>query len=249
MPKLIDYPRASMKSAMELADAVDSLGGACTLEMAAERLGKKVGGAFQAQISAGTKYQLLGSKSQKLSVSQLYREIKLAYDDGERAAKLRQSLLSVPVFQAVWVRFAGKELPLAHFEKLLIREFQIPDDWGSRVEGYFLEGARMSGLLDENNRLRADDSADEANDRIESLVPLGTPTAVSPSPSTELIEEGAAIEREAPPTHQTKQYVVTIKGPGMNSSMEIHEPEDLMIVQAMLKKIERALEISTSTVQ
>ena len=38
------------------------------------------------------------------------------------------------------------------------------------------------------------------------------------------------------------EFSITIAGPGLNSTLVIREPEDLLIVDAMLKKVERKLE-------
>jgi len=41
MAKLTDYPRASLRAALQLAEAVDGFAGNCSAELAAEKLGKK----------------------------------------------------------------------------------------------------------------------------------------------------------------------------------------------------------------
>jgi len=67
MAKIIEYPRASLRSALQLADAVAGFAGSCSTELAAEKLGKKMSGAFQALVSATVKYRLIESKAGKLS--------------------------------------------------------------------------------------------------------------------------------------------------------------------------------------
>lgn len=237
MPKILDYPRASLKSALELAEAIDDLGGACSFDMAAERLGRKVSGAFQALASATVKYGLAESKSQKLTLTNLYKDYKLAYTTEESNQKLRQALLSPPIFQGIYERFAGKEIPVAHFEKLLIREFSIPDDWGSRIASYFIEGAKQCGLLGENNRLidLVNKIAEAQNQAENSSQENNSPTNTQPSTFHAQVQEKEAI------TH-SKNYVVRVTGPGINSTIEVNEVEDMLIVQAMLKKVEKALQ-------
>jgi hypothetical protein len=226
MPKLVDYPRASLKSALELAEAVDSLGGNSSVDMAATKLEKKVSGAFNAQISAANKYGLVESKSQKLSVTQLFRDYKLAYDDEERSERLRDAMLNVPLFKDICSRFAGKELPLSHFEKLLIREFSVPDDWGSRIGSYFIEGGKASGLLDESNRVVG---ATSSLGPSESLAEQDEAGSVA-NPTTKLSETPSQPSSVATnPVHSLPvdgKYRVQITGPSMNSVIEIHEADD-----------------------
>jgi hypothetical protein len=248
MPKIVDYPRASLKASLDLADAVDSLGGTTSVDMAAERQGKKVGGAFQAIIGAAVKYGLLDSKSQKLSVTKLYKDYKLAYTEEEAQQHLRKALLSAPLFRAIYDRFIGRELPVAHFEKLLIREFEVPQDIASRVGSYFLDGTSQVGLLAPDNKLIGDgDSVVE---------PAEKPALLEDNPSTPnlsaapLAERNTVIEQpEQPPAlqNETKHYTVRISGPGMNTSIEVRESDDLLIVEAILKKVERALKNNERT--
>lgn len=237
MPKIIDYPRASLKSSLELAKAVDDLGGECSTDMAAERLNRKVSGAFSALVSAATKFGLVESKSQKLSTTALYKDYKLAYTPEESNEKLREAVLSPVLFRGIFERFVGKEIPITHFEKLLVREFEVPDDWASRIASYFIEGAKQSGLLGENHRLT------------DSAFALNTAQGGASAPLNNSQETDLQTSQPAPPlekeevisTHQ-KVYVVKVTGPGINSSIEVHEPEDMLIVQAMLKKVEKALQ-------
>lgn len=234
MPKIIDYPRASLKSAIELANAVDELGGSCSTAMAAERTGRKVSGAFHALTSSTAKYGLIESKSQKLSVTQLYREYKLSYTDDEKKQKLRTAVLSVSLFGAIYERFAGKELPLAHFDRLLIREFSVPDELGARVAAYFLEAAKEAGMLDDSNKLVAVNSSSlelENDSKLEK-------EAIQQVEDVSTGQNSIEIESLAKP----KNYFIRIIGPGMDSNIEVNEIDDLEIVEVMLKKVKKALE-------
>ncbi len=240
MPKIIDYPRASLKSALELAKAVEDLGGECSSEMAAERLNRKVSGAFKALVSAAIKFGLVVNKSQKLSTATLYKSYKLAYTPEESSEKLRQVLLSPVLFRSIYNRFVGKEIPITHFEKLLIREFEVPDDWASRIASYFIDGAKQSGLLGENNQLIdfASDDSSTGEERV------NTQTANSQDANTQTSQPSHSSPQEKDDNviaHQ-KVYVVRVIGPGINSTIEVHEPEDMLIVQAMLKKVEKGLQ-------
>jgi hypothetical protein len=236
MAKIIDYPRASLENGLQLAEAVSSLGGTCSVEMAAEKMGRKISGAFSALVSAAVKYGLVASKEGKLSTQPLYRSIKLAYSDAEKRAFLTQALLSPPLFRSIVERFDGKILPAEHFEKLLIREFDVPEDFASRVAQYFLQGSKVAGLLSANGVItrtetrdagQEDDgrsSAEEADEKEHEKGQAG-PVGVAPTQ----------------PMTSSDEFSISFRGPGLDSVIVIQESEDLLIVDAMLKKVAKAL--------
>lgn len=227
MAKQIDYPRATLKNSLQLAQAVDDLGGQCTTELAADKLNKKVSGAFNALIGSAVKYGLLTSKSGQLAVTQLFRDHKLAYSSDEAKKVLIKSFLSPPLFSRVTVRFNGIELPVSHFEKLLIREFDVPEQMGSRVAKYYLEGAKQCGILNSKNILKSGNHEEDEQD----------PTANE----SEALEEVSDTTVTHAVSTSSKSYTVRITGPGMDTAMAIEEPADLLIVRAMLEKIENKL--------
>lgn len=234
MPKIVDYPRASLLNSLELADAVSSLGGSCSGSMAAERLNRKEGGAFTALVSAATKYGLVSSKGGKLTVQQVYRDYKLAYNDVERRNALRSALLSPPMFHAIYERFEGKPLPVEHFEKLLIREFDVPQEQASKVSTYFLEGADQAALLGAGNILTTlVSSSDVEAPDADGGIADGDESEVAP------LRPNSGIGKTEP--LGPADYAITFRGPGLNSTIVVAEDEDLLIVEAMLKKVKKAL--------
>lgn len=244
MPKQIDYPRATLKNSLELAQAVDGLGGRASPEMVADAMSRKVSGAFHALVSSAAKYGLVVNKKGQIEITELFRNYKLAYTAEEAASTLTDAYLNVPLFQEVFSRFEGNKLPVDHLEKLLVREFGVPDQMGSRVAKYFLEGAQQCELLGPDYVLsRGNDSptnTDEKSDEYGEVSGFGdnnpreqqsraqtdgsrTATASGPRPST------------------SKDYSVRITGPGMDSVISVQDEEDLTIVRAMLTKVERKL--------
>ena len=224
MPKLIEYPKGSLARSVELAGAVDAMGGSCTPEMCATRLDRKTGGAFKSLTGAAVKYGLIEVKKQELSTTELFAEYKLAYSDADREQALRQALLLPPTFQKLYERFSGKELPVKILDKLLIREFGVAQADASKVGSYFVDGAKSTGMLGENNILNGAAANDESDDESDGAE-----------------DEDRAFEDEAiPPTGD--KYTVSIRGPGMRSEIQLLEPDDLLIVDAMLKKVRNKLE-------
>lgn len=236
MAKPIDYPRASLKSALELAQAVDDLGGKCSVEMAADKMNKKGGGAFAAVVGAAGKFGLVTNKGQ-LAITPLFRNYKLAYNPAEAQQVLTQAFLGASLFKQVFERFEGKEVPLAHFERLLIREFDVPDAISSRVSKYFLEGAKQCGLLHGNVLTslssKGGDDVAAANEQAEEVEEVREEPALS--------RTGSDRERLAAPTIDESEFSVRITGPGMDSLIRINEEEDLLIVEAMLRKVKKKL--------
>lgn len=236
MPKVIDYPAASFAKAMELANAVEYLGGTCTIRSCADRLGKKVSGGFGMLISAAIKYSLVTRKGEELKNTPLYRSIKLAYNETERTENLRYSFLSPRLFSNLYERFKGRELPITMLPKLLIREFNVDEDSGSRISGYFVDGLRSLSLLDGNRLI---DIVNDQNAVMEADVSESKPGLI-------LDQEGTMVPAIAPQTQEIPSlnnsiYTIHLKGPGMDSKITISEEDDFLILDAMIKKIKRKM--------
>jgi hypothetical protein len=231
MPKIVDYPRASLKASFILAQAVDDLGGTATAEMAADKMGKKIGGSFRSLMAAAAKFGLLATKKGRLSTTALYREYKLAYSKTEQEQVARRAFLSVALFRSVYDRFKTQKLPVDHFEKLLIREFEVHELIASRVAKYFVEGAKLIGLLNPDYTFRD----------------VGLPSdSANGAPADEKTESdetagGEDVRAAGDNAVAPKTFAVRITGPGMDSVISILEEEDLQIVEAMLKKVARSL--------
>ena len=232
MPKLLEYPRRSLSDAFELAETVSSLGGKCSIETCAESMRKKVSGAFSALISATVKYGLVTSKSGELAVTEQFNNYRLAYDEEEKRQLFRQTFLSVPLFSQVFTRFRNGELPPGHIlKKIMIREFGVNENRASAIHQYFIEGATESGLLTEDGKFVESDAAEREVEQ--------TP-----------VHDDADHQEHAPQPIATSvatdgEFSITIAGPGLNSTLVIREPEDLLIVNAILQKVERKLEAAS----
>ena len=151
MPKLIDYPRTSYTGAWEVAEVVDDTGGKCALETCARKLNRKVSGSFKAIVGSGVKFGLLTSKREILTTTTLFRRIKHAYDKQEELLFHREAFLTPPLFTQLCRKFRSRELPVAMLDVLLIREFGVEEINAQSVAKAFIDGARMVGVLNENN--------------------------------------------------------------------------------------------------
>lgn len=151
MPKLIDYPRTTYSGAWELAEVTDDTGGKCAIETAARKLNRKVSGSFKAIIGSAVKFGLLTSKRDLLTTTTLFKRIKHAYDKQEELIFHREAFLTPPLFTQICRKFRSRELPVQMLDVMLIREFGVEEINAQGVSKAFVEGARMVGLLDENN--------------------------------------------------------------------------------------------------
>ena len=161
MPKVVDYPRASLVQALELASAVEQLGGDCTAAAAAGVTGHRLGGTFTALSAAATKYGWVTARRSRLRTTPAFRDYRLAGDDATRRGALRTALLCPPLFARLARRFAGRPVPEGALPGLLVREFGVPEAIAARVAGYFVAGARQAGMLD-GAILRSDDAGVDA---------------------------------------------------------------------------------------
>ncbi|RSK49870.1 hypothetical protein [Hymenobacter rigui] len=151
MPKTIDYPRTSYQGAWEVAEVVDDTGGKCAIDTAARKLNRKVSGSFKAIIGSAVKFGLLTSKREFLTTTNLFRRIKHAYDKQEERIYHREAFLHPPMFNQICRKFRNRELPVHMFDVMLIREFGVEEINAQGVAKAFIDGARMAGILDENN--------------------------------------------------------------------------------------------------
>jgi hypothetical protein len=229
MPKVTDYPRASLKRALALAEVVDRLGGECSDQSAAEHLGNKLGGAFRALISSAVKYGLITNNKSKLKTAPLFQDYKLAYSESQKQDALRRAFLTPSLFASIAKRFQNQLIP-THFEKLLIREHDVPEDIASRIVGYFNEGAKESGILAPNGIITISPDPTGTADIHE-----GTDSA-----GAAVEDPSSAVEPDTDvSTTFIRSYSVRITGPGIDSRIAIKDEEDVDIVEAMLKKVRR----------
>jgi hypothetical protein len=244
MARPIDYPQASLAGSLLLAKAVDDLGGRCPTDLAADKLNKKVSGGYKSLVGAAVKYGLIKSKGGYLETTHLFKHHKLAYSKEEGDKVLQGCLLQPPIFRSIYDRFKGRALPIGHFDKLLVREFGVAEAVSSRVAKYFIDGAKMCGLLGPGSQLLEAGSAIgnqssnvEASDEVEDAETDPEVNGGFETTSTEV----------AGPSPQ--RYTVRISGPGMDSVVAINEEDDLEIVEIMLRKVRRQLNAAKGEVE
>ncbi len=245
MPKQLEYPRASFKNALSLADAVNTLGGDCNTNTCADKLNYKGGnknGAFNALVGAAVKHGLVTSRSETLTVTELYSKIKLSYNETERQEYMQSAFLVPLLYRKIYDKFKGKELPVDILERMLIREYEVDKSVSSRVTGYIIEGAKFAGLLIENRfaeNIKAQD-VEVVNHQDE--------------PKTNKAEDDRIVlYQDITPVQQQLQsirefdgegYILKIIGPDMNSTHKVRDEDDFIIVEAILRKLKKKLGVA-----
>ncbi len=237
MPKNLNYPLASFQKTYELANAVDALGGSCTVENAAQKMQRKVSGGFMVIISSAQKFSLLSFEKGLITITEEYKLIKHSYTNSERMDLLRKAFLKPQVFTLLYDRFKGRELPTEMLDKILIREFGVEENTAGRVAGYFAEGLKTYGLLNGSNIV--EDNQKLISDQTVVELPKDKVVASAEKPSPQKIDKkvvDASFINE-----KSAQYEVQLSGPGIDSKISIEDEDDLLILEAMLRKIRKGL--------
>lgn len=240
MPRKVDYPRGSLAAAAEVGEAVYALGGRSTIQTCADKMNKKVSGAFQALVSAADKFGFIDNQRGDLSSTELFNQYKHAYSPDEEQSLLRRAFLSSGVFYSLYERFRGRVVPEEILDRILVREFEVPPPAASRISGYFTQGAKQVGLLDENNKLIVFDEAKGTDSQnYHAGVEAGQGENLSGS-------KVKATDKQLQPAQDKgpDAYSVQFRGPGINTTIEISEVQDIAIVDAILDKIKKKTGIS-----
>ena len=228
MPKSVDYPRGSLKSALEIARAVQELGGSCTIETCADHLGKKVGGSFRSQVSSATKYNFITTKKGMLVTTPHYKKLSLAYNEEEKIQLLQESFFEIPVFKSIYERFVNGKLPVNTLDRILIREFEVPDRIAGRIANYFITAAQEASLLNaDNSFIKLDEYNGDENDE------------------QELEGNNNDIRQKniipASKVRGSNNYMITISGPGIQFEKEVGSEDDFIIVNAIIENIRKQI--------
>lgn len=238
MPKIVDYPRNSLRKAVALAEAVDKLGGEASDQSAADGMGNKVGGTFRSLISSAGKYGLVSYNRGRIKTEPLYQDYKLAYSEQQKQEALRKAFLSATLFRELAQRLNGQPIP-THLEKLLIREYDVPEDFSSRLVQYFTEGAKETGLLNSATGLIS--TSVVITPGSSSITLNGDPEQAPPS------ADSSELTADSDVPINFVRYTVRITGPGIDSRISIKDEEDVDIVEVMLKKVRRLIKAKQDT--
>ena len=238
MPKIKNYPDASFEKCLELADAVESLGGECLSATAAEKLNRSESGGYGALVSSTVKYGLITNNRGTLKISELFKGIIHAYGDDEALILKRKAFLKPEVFNLTYERFKGKQLDINLLSKIFIREYGVDSKYALKVAGYFTKGLKSLNLLDQQNNLliiNLDNSAENGNKEIEVV----DDESVEEMKVEEVKSSDVTIVHRAFSTED--EYTIHIKGPTIDSKLVIKDEDDLIILSSYINKIKKAI--------
>ena len=164
------------------------------------------------------KYGLISNKKGFLNLTDAYKSYKLSYNKEEEKKHLQTMFLKPPLFQEILEKYRNVPLPIEILEKALIKEFGVPEKHASRTTTYFINGARLVGLLTESNRFASVEGTES-------------------TPESEAQKTSSMPIPELP----TKGYSVQIVGPDIDTKLNILEQSDFTILNAILDKIKNKL--------
>lgn len=147
MSKSANYPRKPFKTAIEIAEHVDKLGGKCSFDLLAQSLGVKISGAYHDSVNTAIKHGLISKSKETLELTPLYTDIKLAYTDEEKNGYLKKSFLKASVYGDMLKRFDGKAIPEHILDKMLMKEFSVSESIAKSVGANLLKGGKSVGLI------------------------------------------------------------------------------------------------------
>jgi hypothetical protein len=238
MPKRIERPRSSLKNCLSLASTVYDLGGVCSEEICAEKLGKKISGAFRARLFTTVKYGFVSYKKGQIAITDLFRKYKLSYDEKEAQQILTDAFFKIELFNKIYERFRNIKLPIDFLEKMLQREFDVEANVADKVAGYFIDAAKEIGLLNPDftfNQIATINT--QSSDS-----PLGDENDPESEDSNQNENSNGISESNSTNFSVNKDcYSVRIKGPGMDTVLEVNNEDDLLILNAIIGKIKRNL--------
>lgn len=149
MPKTSNYPRKPFSTALSVAENVDKLGGKCSVQLLADKLDKKIGGSFNSDVNASIKHGLIEKNKTELKLTEVYTNIKLAYDDDEKQQNLQKAFLLPDTYKEILERFDGNEIPIDVLDKILIREYEVKESISQSVANNIIKGGESVGLIDD----------------------------------------------------------------------------------------------------
>jgi hypothetical protein len=151
-----------------------------------------------------------------------------------------KAFLTPQVFSELYARFKHKKLPIDLLSKILIREYGVEPNISSRVSKYFIDGLKSFDLIDSSNQVNGELEFDD--DKVKTI-------ENEASVANDVKSEINQTHSNQNPTFQSSgrtedkldysTYTVHMYGPGLDTKIQINEEDDILIVEATLKKIKR----------
>ncbi len=247
MPKITEYPVESFDKVMALANAVNDLGGSCTIKSCAEKLKKKVSGGFGMLISSSIKHDLIIRKGEILAISDLYKKIKFSNNDANRAAFMLSSFLNPVLYSKIYEEFEGKELTVNNLNQILVMKLEVEETKATIIAKNFMQGAKKLGLLSNGvltstNNLILSNSGFNANIELDKNEFELTEKPLNKNINTFILDKPS--DKSLSTTNgisSTLDYKWNISGPEMEVKLSIKDVDDLLILESIINKLRKEL--------
>ena len=106
------------------------------------------GGAFKGKVSSLLKYNLIDSKDNEISLTNLAINILNSYDAEEEKKFLFKSFINISLFDQLIDRFKDSGINLDILDKILIREYEIDNKNAKKVSKCIIKSLEFLEILD-----------------------------------------------------------------------------------------------------
>ncbi|WP_313181405.1 hypothetical protein [Sphingobacterium siyangense] len=237
MPKIKNYPDAAFEKCLELAYAIESLGGECLSATAAEKLNRTESGGYGVLVSATVKHGLITNIKSTLKITDLFKKIIHAYTEDEALVFKREAFLKPEVFKLIYERLKGKKLDISILGKVFIREYDVDSKSAQKVAGYFIKGIKLLGLLDQqDNLLNVEFGLISENSDISAEEDIAVEEV-----KVEDVKSPEFTIMQRPFSTNEEEYIIHLKGPTIDSRLVIKDEDDFVILTSYINKIRKAI--------
>ncbi len=144
------FPAYDFGEACRIAEKVETAGAGkleeSTLAIALNMSVKSSG--FLLRALTGRQFKLIQKRGALLETTSLAKAIFKPVNNEEKHHAMRESFLSIPLFNAIAARFKGQPLPVGEvFRNILERELRIPHSRVAAAERVFLDSSREAEIL------------------------------------------------------------------------------------------------------
>ncbi|MFX1370553.1 MAG: hypothetical protein ACFFCE_01735 [Promethearchaeota archaeon] len=171
----VDYLSTGLKikEAQDLIEKLYNLGRTAKKDTFAEDIEMSIkGSAFRIKIASMKKMGFFIQEDDNIILTQLGNNIYNAYDETEKKQLLFQGYMNVELHEKLIERFKDTGLNVEKLDKLLIREYDVHNNYASRVAKSIIKSFSYLGVLDPEtgeinvSLLKADASSEIKNEKV-----------------------------------------------------------------------------------
>ncbi|AQT61117.1 hypothetical protein [Cellvibrio sp. PSBB023] len=177
---------------------------------------------------------LLKAPHRKDVISEDIKRFRFTPYDEEKSQLANKWLRTPKLFSTVLTKYQGNlpSDPALRYE--LIREYNFTEETANKFIKILKESIDFANSFSSASKGSTNDFEEKFEDGIESEIN-------SSNMKDEKMDSDLVGMQVNPQTPVGGGFKVQITGPGMNSSIDINEEEDLLIVEAMLRKVSKKL--------